>query len=113
MSSKRILFLILCMAMSFVSCGQGTEPVYTLGDPTQTFAQSMNLPIPTTTITSFTPFGPNSNGGLRLSVIAQSISVAAPANGLVVSADPSGQTITVMHNVHVSTRVAAVNPTVQ
>jgi murein DD-endopeptidase MepM/ murein hydrolase activator NlpD len=86
------------------------EPTATLGDPSQSLASSFSLPL-ANSATTFSGFSTASDGFDFGSFVGTQ--VRAPANGLVVGVDTSAQTVTLLHNVRVFTRIRGVTSSVQ
>jgi hypothetical protein len=114
MNLKVLLPMALSVCTStLMGCGQGTEPMVLAGDASQTLISTLILPI-STTLSGFTPFSSTHDGfDLSGTFTGTVIPVRAPATGLVVAADTTAQTITILHNVHVYTRMKYVTSSVQ
>jgi hypothetical protein len=108
MNHKVIGFLSF-LVVGALGCGQGTDPVSTLGDSSVSMANTLSLPV--TTANTFYAYGAASDGfGFTTGLGAP---VRAPANGLIIAIDSGGQTLTMMHNTRELTRYRNVTPTVQ
>ena len=99
-------FAGLVLVLSAYGCGAGTEPFSILGDPTVS-PPALALPIPNNQITSVVPFSPTSDGIELTSAFNTSLTVQAPAAGIVSATDATS--VTLFHTAHFSTRVSKLN----
>jgi murein DD-endopeptidase MepM/ murein hydrolase activator NlpD len=96
-----------------VGCGQGNEPLASLGDPSSQYLSTFQLPLNVSTISfssfvaysSSTPYWQfNSNN------YTSSTTIVAPASGEVIYADSGTQTIKIMHNSYTVSVIVGVTP---
>lgn len=100
MNRKVFGFLSILVLGAAAGCGNGTDPLTTLGDSSTPLANALSLPV--AAATGFSAYGNGSDGfGFTTGIGA---SVKAAANGLVISVDNGGQAVTVMHNTRILTR---------
>lgn len=108
MTSKTQLWIGIALAFAFVSCGQGTEPLSTLGSPTQANGPGLSFPVPLNSTFSLLPYSSSTNG-LVLENQVVTTQVKAPASGLVVSISSGSSSITIQHTVHVASVITNIN----
>lgn len=102
-----VFSLSAAMSMAISGCA-GNEPLTALGDPTAPLTNSFVLPVTATSYTAFTSAAdmtitPTFSGGS----FAQ---IKAPGTGVVSYIDATS--VTIFHNVHVSTRLTNLTPQV-
>ena len=108
---KKGRFIVLGIGLLLVSgCGSGTDPVYALGDPSDTDGPGLILPL-VNLIGFNAPFS-STNDGFDLLSQGIGTAVRSPGGGLVVGADLGSSTVTLLHNAHVQTRVQGLIPSV-
>jgi hypothetical protein len=104
-----VSIMLTCLGASLVGCGQGSDPLSSLGDPNQ--AISLSSPVANTAVngTNFTAFS-TAHPSLEWVFIASlaSVAVTAPAAGIVsaVDATVNAASVTIYHNSRMSTLVS-------
>lgn len=106
------------MVLVLGGCGQGNEPLSTLGgNPGNTGNIGLNLPI-TQTLTAFGPFSPSTSpisDGFDLTgtFSGLSIPVKAPGSGLVVANDVATYSVTIQVTGYLSVKITGITSIVQ
>jgi hypothetical protein len=98
---------VVGMMLSLFGCGQGTPPLNTLGDPSQSLTSTFAIPIANpSTMTAYSSSVDGFSFGINTGGVG--VQVMAPADGLVVSADSGSQTIVLFHNDQVYSTIRGV-----
>jgi len=111
-SWKRAAFTLL-VCLGAVACGQGQEPIANLGDPSQSLGPGLALPMSVTGLTfnTFVPFSSaKPSWGLTGAYTGLVTPIVAPGTGFVMTADSASQTVSILHNSHIYTKVVGVIP---
>ncbi|MGK5084670.1 hypothetical protein WDW37_15350 [Bdellovibrionota bacterium FG-1] len=102
--------------LTWISCGSGSEPLALLGDPGARFNDSLVLPynaasggvggvaIDLWSVTPFSASQASADGFDFIYHVSGSYAILAPWGGLVTAVDTAS--VTIWHNVHVSTRLS-------
>jgi hypothetical protein len=104
--------LIAALTTVLTGCGSGNEPLSVLGDPNASLAGTLAVPYASTTgtaitlsnLTPFTASTATADGFDFLYNLAGTYQVLAPMTGIVTSVDSAS--LTILHNVHVSSRLS-------
>lgn len=105
--------LIALATVCSSGCGQGTDPWSNMGDPGMAIGPGLRLPL-NGQVFAFTPYSSsNPQWGLQGNgiFVGGTTQVFAPGSGYVMIADSGGQTVTIVHNAHIQTKVVGVLPT--
>ncbi len=112
----RVTGLVL-ISLTATACGQGTDPMTVLGDPSRPVVGTMSLPLSSSTagVTLSNGFNSSTNAFI-LTGWNNGISVPAiiaPVSGVISQVDVGSQTVTIMANSRVSVQLTYVTPIYQ
>ncbi len=106
--------MVFLLALGILGCGQGNEPIASLGDASQSLGPGLQLPMSSSGYSYFSTLIPYSSSspywGLRGTFTGTAVPIVAPASGLVLFADTASQTVTILHNPYIESKLVGVVP---